>query len=85
MKYKTKYLELKKQIGGAKIGDQIQLNDKSFHMITGQDEKYWILSNGSKIFKNMENITWVNNTIQNRMIAETYINNNKGPEYDIEG
>jgi hypothetical protein len=54
-------------------------------MITGQDEKYWILSNGSKIFKNMENITWVNNTIQNRMIAETYINNNNGPEYDIEG
>ena len=85
MKYKTKYIELKRQKGGAKIGDQIQLNDKSFHKIVGQDEKYWILSNDQKIYKNMENITWFNNTIPNRMIAETYINNNKRSESDIDG
>jgi len=66
IKYKEKYLALKRQLGGANIGDDIQLNDKTFHTIVGEhaEKKHWVLSNGQKILKNMENITWFNNTIQ---------------------
>jgi hypothetical protein len=94
MKYKTKYLELKKQFGGNNVGDNIYLIiEKKFYHITEINKDEYTLSNGQKIYKLDENITWVNNTIpqKNNKIPETYNysnvkpKDNKDSESDIEG